>query len=204
VKLNLGCGDQIPQGWTNVDYALGAKFAKIPLFSSANRRLKLFNIEWDKEIHVHDLTTRFPWHDGQAECVYSSHTLEHFTREEGLVFLKECHRVLKKDGVIRIVVPDLRVIVENYLNDDIKAVHFLEELGVLYAGVRGRIKSKLARFIQFPHKCMYDSEALLSVMSEIGFKCEQKKVFSSHIKDIALVEREVRAQNAVIVEGRKH
>jgi len=30
MKLNLGCGNQVVEGWVNVDYALGARFAKIP------------------------------------------------------------------------------------------------------------------------------------------------------------------------------
>ena len=203
MKLNLGCGTQTPQGWINVDYALGAKLAKLPLFSSINRKLGFFNINWDKEIFLHDLTTKFPWKDGQADYIYSSHTLEHLTREEGLFFLKECHRILREGGVIRIVVPDLRVIVENYLNGTIRAVHFLEELRVLYGGQHSRFKRRLSPFIQFPHKCMYDSETLLAVMCEIGFKCEKKKAFSSRIKDINRVELESRTQNAVIVEGEK-
>ena len=28
MKLNLGCGSHAPHGWVNVDYALGARFAK--------------------------------------------------------------------------------------------------------------------------------------------------------------------------------
>jgi hypothetical protein len=33
LKLNLGCGSHVPSGWVNVDYALGAWVAKLPVFS---------------------------------------------------------------------------------------------------------------------------------------------------------------------------
>ena len=203
MKLNLGCGDQTPQGWINVDYALGARFAKLPLFSFLNKQFRFFNIDWNKHIYLHDLRTRFPWGDGQANYVYSSHSLEHLTREEGLFFLRECHRILKQRGVIRVVVPDLRVIVDDYLKGSTKANQFLENLGVLYGGQHSRLKQRLSPFFQFRHKCMYDCETLLAIMQEIGFACEPRNAFSSRIEDIDRIELESRTQSAVILEGEK-
>ena len=31
MKVNLGCGDRVVDGWTNVDYALGARLTRVPL-----------------------------------------------------------------------------------------------------------------------------------------------------------------------------
>ena len=86
MKLNLGCGAQVLDGWVNVDYALGARFMKIPFFSAFNKKAKLFNLEWNEKIHIHDLTKKFPWADSSVDIVYSSHTLEHLSREEGKIF----------------------------------------------------------------------------------------------------------------------
>ncbi len=142
--------------------------------------------------------------EGWAGRLYLQLTHTGTSNQRGrLIFFKECHRILKEGGVIRIVVPDLRVIVEDYLNDSIRAVHFLEELGVLCRGHHSGLKRRLAPFLHFPHKCMYDSETLLAVMRENGFKCEKKKAFSSRIEDITEIELEDRTQDAVIVEGVK-
>jgi hypothetical protein len=46
IKLNLGCGDDTPDSWVNVDYALGAWIAKIPVFSAINAKFKFFNLKW--------------------------------------------------------------------------------------------------------------------------------------------------------------
>ena len=58
-------------------------------------------------------------------------------------------------------------------------------------------------FITFPHKCMYDTETLLRILTKIGFKAEERKGMESTIDDIRNIEDETRTLNAVIVEGKK-
>jgi len=203
VKLNLGCGPRTPDGWINVDYAWGARLARLPFFRALNRRIRLFDLDWSERIQLHDLTRRFPWTDASADVIYSSHTLEHFSREDGRAFLTECHRVLRKDGTLRIVVPDLRQNVLAYLEGRVPADDFVESLGVLHGRTRSRLKNRLAPFIQFPHKCMYDESRLLQILDEIGFEASARAAFESDIHDIRLVESADRTDDAVIVEGRR-
>ena len=203
VKLNLGCGSQVLDGWINVDYALGARFTKIPFFRSLNRKIKLFNLDWNEKIFLHNLTKNFPWQNCSVDVVYSSHTLEHMSKEEGRKFLEECHRVLSPNGIIRIVVPDLQHVVGEYTNGNINAEDFVKELGVLYKRGSGSIKNRLAPFLQFPHKCMYDNKRLLAILKEIGFDASTRKAFDSEIENIRTLELESRTFNAVIIEGRK-
>jgi hypothetical protein len=87
MKVNLGCGDRVVDGWTNVDYALGARLSRVPLIGTINRKLHVFNVEWDRRIVIHDLLTRFPWPDSSVAVAYSSHTLEHFDKTAGRAFL---------------------------------------------------------------------------------------------------------------------
>lgn len=203
MKLNLGCGSQVPDGWVNVDYALGARFVKIPFFDAINRKIKLFNLHWNKKIYLHNLTKKLPWADASIDIVYSSHTLEHFSKEEGRSFLAECHRVLRKNGIIRIVVPDLRQNVNEYIEGQIYADDFVKKLGVLYGNSNNTLKKKLSPFFQFPHKCMYDNSRLIEILNGIGFEASTRVAFDSDIEKIRLVELEGRTENAVIVEGRK-
>lgn len=203
MKLNLGCGSQVLEGWVNVDYALGARLMKIPFFRAFNRKTNLFNIDWDDRIFLHDLTTRLPWADSSVDVVYSSHTLEHFSKNHGRRFLAECHRVLRKNGIFRVVVPDLKYSVIEYIEGRIPADDFVELLGLLHGSSNSKLKNRLSPFFQFPHKCMYDNSRLLEIFNEIGFQAYVKAAFDSDIDDIQLVELESRIENAVIVEGRK-
>jgi SAM-dependent methyltransferase len=47
--------------------------------------------------------------------VYQSNVLEHIRRSEALPFVRECYRVLKNGGIIRIATPDLEQICRLYL-----------------------------------------------------------------------------------------
>lgn len=204
MKLNLGCGPQVPDSWLNVDYALGAKFMKVPFFRALNKKVRLFDLDWDEKIYLHDLTKKFPWADSSIDIVYSSHTLEHFSKEHGRRFIHECHRVLRKNGILRIVVPDLRQFVDEYIEGLIHSDDFVEKLGVLYDETsNSRFKKRLSPFLQFPHKCMYDSVRLSGILNDIGFEASSRSAFDSDIEEIRQVELEDRTKKAIIVEGRK-
>jgi SAM-dependent methyltransferase len=91
-RLNLGCGSRLHSDWENVDFRQTAP-----------------------NVRVHDLRKGIPYPDAAFDVVYHSHLLEHFPKESAPVFLRECHRVLKSGGMIRIAVPDLEAIVRLYL-----------------------------------------------------------------------------------------
>jgi predicted SAM-dependent methyltransferase len=91
--LNLGCGTRCLDNWINIDF-----------------------IKSRKGVIAHNLLKGIPYPDEYFDVVYSSHVLEHFNKKQGEFFIKECFRVLKKNGVLRIVVPDLEQIVKSYIN----------------------------------------------------------------------------------------
>lgn len=97
--LNLGCGDRFHPDWENVDlypHAPGVRVCDL-------------------------LRTKTPYPDGIFDVVYHSHVLEHFPKQAALTFLRECHRVLRSGGVVRIAVPDLERIARLYLESLEKA-----------------------------------------------------------------------------------
>jgi predicted SAM-dependent methyltransferase len=204
IKLNLGCGNHTPEGWVNIDYAFGARLAKIPFFRTINKKIGLFQMDWDDRIKIHDLRRTFPFGDGSVDVVYTSHTLEHFSKQEGERFLKECHRVLRPGGIIRVVVPDLEPIISGYTSGKTSADMFLDKLYVVCdTSGMGFLKRLLANQITFPHKCMYDTRAMLSRLRDIGFQAESRAAFGSDIPDIRQIESEGRTKDAVIVEGKR-
>lgn len=90
-KLHIGCGENALRGWLNSDY-----YPNCP-----------------SVIHL-DATKRFPFPDETFHYVFSEHMIEHITYPDGLRMLQQCHRVLKKNGRIRISTPDLRFLIALY------------------------------------------------------------------------------------------
>ncbi len=204
LRLHLGCGTCTPRGWVNVDYAVGARLARVPALRRACRALGLFHLDWPAGIVIHDLRKPFPWPSGSAEAVYSSHTLEHLSRSQGRQFVLECHRVLRPGGVLRLVVPDLRACVDRYLEGKVDAGEFLATLGVdTEVPGEGWLRRWLAPHVRFPHRCMYDGETLPALLREVGFETELADPFRSRIPDIDALEHAERTTAAVIAEGVK-
>ncbi|MFC1705398.1 methyltransferase domain-containing protein [Planctomycetota bacterium] len=90
--LNAGCGAVFHADWVNID-----------LVSSS------------PAVSAHDLTRGLAFESGSFDVCYSSHVLEHLRSREASFFIEEQRRVLKPNGIIRVVVPDLEVICRNYL-----------------------------------------------------------------------------------------
>ncbi len=118
--LNLGCGQKTSPYCTNIDWSIHLIIKKSPLlnklagfFLSDHRKKLLENI--DGEILVHDLSRGIPFSDCSVDVVFSSHVLEHIDRENVPTFLGEVFRVLKPAGIHRICVPDLEVLVRDYI-----------------------------------------------------------------------------------------
>lgn len=89
--LNVGCGNKFHIDWVNVDMVSNS-----PEVISAN------------------LIEGIPFPDESFDVVYHSQVLEHIPKEDASGFIKECFRVLKPNGIIRVVVPDLENIVDEY------------------------------------------------------------------------------------------
>ena len=122
MKLHLGAFDQILPGWINTDVTPHLWIARAP---GAARLACLLGLISRERLAQHergifaklrrlDVRRRFPYPDDSVTAVYSSHMLEHIPRSAAAFCLKECHRVLKPGGVIRIAVPDLDQWIREY------------------------------------------------------------------------------------------
>lgn len=77
------------------------------------RRAKLRSLP--ANIVAHDLRQGIPFPDRSADVVYHSHLLEHLDRSDAESLMAEIRRVLKPDGIQRVVVPDLEIFARAYL-----------------------------------------------------------------------------------------
>jgi SAM-dependent methyltransferase len=92
LMVNLGCGSTFDPNWINMDF-----------------------IPASPAVITYDLRKRLPFDSNTCDVVYAAHVLEHFSRAMAQTFIRECYRVLRPGGVLRIVVPDLEMITRLYL-----------------------------------------------------------------------------------------
>ena len=69
----------------------------------------------DPGILCWDLRHGIPFPDGTFDAVYHSHFLEHLDRSVAPAVLRECGRVLKPGGIVRVVIPDWEWLTNRYL-----------------------------------------------------------------------------------------
>ena len=149
-KLQLGAGGNDAEGWLNTDIEPTVK-----------------------EVYL-DATKRYPFLDGSFQYVFSEHVIEHVPWEEGLAMLKECYRVLAKNGKMRIVTPNLTKFIQ-LLNGDIDAegqrfiaaklrFHAWPETPVPAAYIFNQ------QVRQWGHRFLYDPATLRKSLELAGFK----------------------------------
>lgn len=110
LMINLGSGPTGPETWVNLDRSPTMLLRHVPWVARALRRIGLIGdhhlVPWDAHIVRQDLTKPLPFDDGTVDAVYSSHFLEHIYLNEAEAILRECHRVLRPGGVLRLALPD--------------------------------------------------------------------------------------------------
>ena len=136
-RLNIGCGPNVfPfDGWINYDISdispylsylntlldLATVYPPISIMPEHQQILVRYLIAGGKiDFRVHDLNNGFSQHaDESIESIYFGQAIEHLgILNQVPPFLKECHRMLKKGGVIRITTPDLNILIDAYKNDE--------------------------------------------------------------------------------------
>jgi predicted SAM-dependent methyltransferase len=173
-RLNIGCGPSGINGWLNYDWGILPLLSKLGLIRQLLVNFKIlpreYNVKWPS-IKLVDIRKKFPLKDNAIQHIYCSHVLEHFERWEALQILKECRRVLRRRGVIRIVIPDIKKICQIYYKSVSRPGR---ELCRLWWGFdkdekpQGLIQSLARRFIR-DHYWNYDQKELEILLSEAGF-----------------------------------
>ncbi len=155
VKLNIGSFTVMYKGWINCDILDLSEWARQEGFV----------------FRQFDARRGIPWPDNSVDVIVASHLLEHITRAEGLNFLRECRRVLKTGGTIRIAVPDLRTMAYAYVcpeceypRGSLKDFSFNE--GVKNAEDEAEA---LWNLVTAGHVTAYDEVALTNKLSAAGF-----------------------------------
>jgi len=136
IKINMGCGwRNFGDDWIHID---GGDYDHLDYSS---------------------ITELSYFEDNSVDLIYASHVIEYFDSEEVQILLKEWHRVLKIDGVLRIAVPNFDALSFLYQSGKIKIEN---ALGPLYGKMHLGDK-------KIYHKMVYDFNSLSRLLTSSGF-----------------------------------
>lgn len=132
-RLHLGAGPRALPGWVNID-----------------------NVHYPGVDVVLDVRRGLPFRD--VRFVFAEHFLEHLDLNEAMYLLRECRRVLRDDGVLRLSTPDL---------DWVWASHYRLEGGA-DAGIESCFRLNRA-FRGWGHRFLYNYPVLEGLLLDSGF-----------------------------------
>jgi len=148
-KLQIGGGWHQLEGWLNTDLEL------VP------------------GVMTLDATRLFPFADESFQFIFTEHMIEHVSCEAGARMLRECHRVLRRGGVIRVTTPDLGAIVglANENLSHIQRQYLSWFCSTFVPKTRASQSAALinAHFRLWGHEFIYDEETLANALYAAGF-----------------------------------
>lgn len=170
VKLNVGSfTTMFHNGWINMDVHPLQEFAK------GNGYI----------YRQHDVVKGLPYDDGCVDMIYACHFLEHLDYHAGLTFLRETFRVLRKGGVMRLLLPNAEGLIRQYIEGTLGEY---DELNDGCANSPAPI-AKLWSLLFSGHNSMYDWETLRDTLREVaGYTDIHQMSFRKSVNDQMLRE----------------
>jgi predicted SAM-dependent methyltransferase len=175
-RLHLGCGPNHFDGWVNID-----------IDPSVHPDVRL------------DLRLGLPVPRSVATLIYSEHVLEHFTLAEGTKILADCHSALETCGVLRVAMPDLRAVVEDYCGDW-RNQTWLQDPAYRMIETPAHMLNYGLR--EWGHRYLYDYEDLEYRLKRAGFN-QVERVSWGESDEPGLRGLEARDDSRLVVEARK-
>lgn len=176
-KLQLGTGSNPRAEWLNTDVV------------DYRRR---------NEVVYLDARRPFPLPDRSFDLVFCEHMIEHLTYGEGRRCLRECHRVLRSGGRIRVATPSLDRLILLYGNEltDLQRRYMRWSLETFVheadAYLPGFVLNNM--FWNFAHRFVYDEATLRHALESAGFvDAEAWPVGESGDRRLVGLERHMRS-----------
>ena len=156
IKLELGSGPKKgTNGWTTID-------------------TQSSDINWD-------LRRGIPLPDNCVDEIYSSHLLEHISYHDLVIFLSECHRVMRVEGKFLVCVPNFKLYIDAYQEGRMfKNRDSWWKPGLIDTGSTIDQLNYIT-YMRGQHKYMFDEENLINTLRQAGFSDVKLRKFDHQL-----------------------
>jgi predicted SAM-dependent methyltransferase len=133
-----------------------------------------------------DFLQPLPFRSGSVDLLHSEDLLEHLDVDAGKQFLRECHRILRPGGVMRVLTPDLRALVQAIYID--RAHEHLAWCRQLLAANGPCEALNMHLRMNGEHRFVYDGEHLTGVLEAIGFRVRLVRYNWSPVRELRYLD----------------
>jgi predicted SAM-dependent methyltransferase len=119
-----------------------------------------------------DATKPFPLPSNSFDYVYSEHVIEHLPYKEGMFMLRECFRILRPGGRVRMATPSLDAMFRMFQSDDDDTRQYIDYMSDEWLSdlpLRSPCLLINNTFRNWGHQFIYDEATLCESMSLAGF-----------------------------------
>lgn len=232
--INLGSGPTGPIDWINTDLIINNCYLRWIFYRTIRIPLRTFKIIDNGLLRYFFSPTppnflrlnlakgRLPFPNETFKFCYSSHFFEHIEIWQLERLLIEIHRVLVKDGICRIVVPDLEIIAQAYVSHKqgnnsafsnlnltkSPIIEMNEHFGNTYE-INPKLPDMLKPFSyqvlrKYGHKFMHDYDSLKELLIRAGFdRVIRQKFRQGEVQDLKILDIESHRFESLYVEAIK-
>jgi predicted SAM-dependent methyltransferase len=178
-RLHIGCGSTVVSGWVNIDKSPNVLLTRLPKLRGLLGRLRVLRPDqmaaaFPPGIVRADVRRGLDYPDDSVAFIYSSHLIEHMARWQAVRFARECRRVLRPGGALRLATPDLASLVRAYQEGDVPdgeppADWFMRNMWTFREHDENWVQRTVRRLVTAPHQWVYDETSLRIVLEEAGF-----------------------------------
>jgi SAM-dependent methyltransferase len=191
IKINIGSGPNGKADWINLDWGVLPLLGKMPWLAKFLSKIKLlpgnYLTTWPKSLCLVDGRKKLPFKNHSVDYIYTSHFLEHLQRYQTKKLLRECKRILRPGGIIRICVPDIKLLSKKYVDGDrdyflaledfssekkeLQSIAdlFMQHIYGYDSWSKPSFLQKIRRFFIRGHLWMYDYDSLRFILEKTGF-----------------------------------
>jgi predicted SAM-dependent methyltransferase len=149
-KLQIGAQSNSVDGWLNVDIEPKSG-----------------------EVVYMDAIKLFPFEANTFDFIFTEHMIEHISFNEGDFMLRECFRVMKKGGKIRVVTPNLKFLIELYQESKTETQEdYLRFSQKYFKNQEPELDTLVINnfFRDWGHQFIHDAKSLRYLLEKAGFQ----------------------------------
>jgi len=172
IYLQYGCGQSCPDGWVNFDASPTLRLQRL---LGIGRLFQRGATVFPAAVRFGDIVQGLPLADGSVRGIYASHVLEHLSYADFWTALDHTFGLLEPGGIFRLVVPDLKIRAQKYLErlkmEQAEANSWFMRSARLGSESSSRGPVALARSVlgRSTHLWMWDEISLAAALDKTGF-----------------------------------